>query len=663
MKTIKMKNMKFILSLIILNFSYTVSSQTLIWSEDFQGGGANWDITIQSGFNATEANIWVMNDQEGGVAPPGCGVASNGNNTLHVSCAPAICSVVGASGAVYFSGDASFGLYDATTDIRAAYTQAISTVGQTNLEFRFDWIGVGQANIDFADLEYSIDGGTTWIAVWTQTPGNTCAGGQGEWAEEIVNLPVALENQADVRFAYRWRNNNDELGSDPSFAVNNLRLFADASAGGPPNASFTASSTDICEQDCISLTDNSTGTNISSWDWNFGGGATPNTSTDQNPSNICFDNEGVYTITLTVTDDNGTNSTDISINVADCSGGPNASFTASDLNPCDEDCISFTDNSSGDNISSWSWDFGGGGTPNTSTDQNPTNICFDNVGNFTVTLTVTDNNGTSTTEQTIIVADCSGGGGNPPNANFTYDGDLCQGNCLSFEDLSSGNPTSWEWNFDGATPATSSAQNPTNICFDTPGQYNVTMTATNSAGTSTFTFPININPLPGIVAFGDTTIEVGGNAILNAEIFGPGDINWTPSNNLDCDDCLEVNAEPVLTTTYTVSITDNNGCTGTAQVTVIVEVEDIINVPSAFSPNNDGKNDILRVLGDGILSMNFRVFNRYGQLVFETTDQDEGWDGNFNGDRLNQGVFAYTLEYTLVNGVSGKREGSVTLVK
>jgi gliding motility-associated-like protein len=650
------------IALISVLTTTSIFGQTLIWSEDFQGGIANWDLTIEPGFNdPDDSNIWTINDDEGGVAPPGCGVASNGQNTLHVTCQGAICAALGASGALYNAGDGGAGFFNSTTDRRAAYTQAISTVGQSDLEFRFDWIGVGEANTDFAELEYSINGGTTWIPVWTQTPGNTCAGGQGEWAEQIVTLPAALENQADVRFAFRWVNDNNGVGSDPSFAVNNLRLFANSATGGAPNAAFTVSSADICENDCINLTDQSTGTNISSWDWNFGGGATPNTSTAQNPTNICFPNEGVYTITLTVTDDNGTNSTNITINVADCSGGPNPSFTASTLTPCEGDCISFTDNSSGDNISSWSWNFGGGAVPNTSNDQNPSNICFNTVGSYTVSLTITDNNGTSTTEQTITVLDCSGG--NPPNANFTYDGDMCQGSCLDFQDLSSGNPTSWEWNFDGASPATSTAQNPTNICFNTPGQYNVSLTVTNASGTSTFTFPVNINPTPGIVAFGDTTIDVGGTAILNAEVFGPGTLLWTPSNTLNCNDCFEVEAQPVITTTYTVSITDNNGCTGIAQVTVQVEVEDIIGVPSAFSPNNDGQNDILRVLGDGILTLDFRIFNRYGQMVFQSTDQNQGWDGTFKGDRLNQGVFAYILEYTLVNGVTGRKEGSVTLIK
>lgn len=291
------------------------------------------------------------------------------------------------------------------------------------------------------------------------------------------------------------------------------------------------------------------------------------------------------------------------------------------------------------------------------------NICFTVPGTYTVTLSVTDDNGTDTFEEIITVNDCSGIG-TPPVADFSYDGDVCEGECLDFTDLSTNNPSSWQWTFNGGIPETSNEQNPSNICFDNSGNFTVTLSVSNDDGTSTFSMPVNINPNPIVNASGDTLIDLGGSADLSLTTNTAGDIVWSPSDNVNCSDCPEVIATPYITTNYTVTVTDINGCSGSDIVIVMVDNdEDIIGVPSAFSPNNDGFNDLVRVLGVGIEEMHFKIYNRYGQLVFETTDQNEGWDGVFNGQKLNQGVFAYTLEYILVNGVEGKKEGSITLIK
>jgi len=561
-----MKNLLIIPLLLTFSFSF---SQVLLWEDDFNTTALDWDITLQPGANGVDANIWKINDEEGGVAPPGCGVAGNGESTLHVGCQGGFC--VG-TGAVYNSGDGGAGFIFAETDIRAAYTLPISTLGETGLEFVFDWIGVGDAGQDFAEIEYSIDGGTTWNVIWTQAPGATCGGGQGQWAEETVNLPVATENQADLRFAFHWVNNNDGVGTDPSFAVNNLRLFA---AGTPPptgpTANFTASSTNICEGDCINLSDNSTGTNISSWDWAFNG-ATPVSSSDQNPSNICYNVAGTYDITLTVTDDIGTDDVTQSITVSNCVS--------------------------------------------------------------------------------------------PPVADFSIDTNIiCKGDCISFTDNSTDDPTSWFWTFEEGNPDTSIVQNPSEICFDSIGTFDVTLTVTNSGGTDQTTTSITVLDLPLIEGFGDTIIDIGGAAELSASYTGFGDFYWEPAEHLDCDTCLEVIATPYLTTTYYPTLVGPNGCPGRDTVLVVVNFEEIVEVPSAFSPNNDGLNDRLFVKGIGIVNIDFKIFNRYGQLIYSSKDLEEGWDGTFNGEELNQGVFVYTLEYDLINGQSGEKSGNVTLVK
>ncbi|MCC5923763.1 MAG: PKD domain-containing protein [Crocinitomicaceae bacterium] len=649
--------MRIILAFCSFYFFFNFSNaQNLIWSEDFSGGTVNWNMNILSGFNgADDPNIWVINDNEGGVVPPGCGVANNGNNTLHVTCQGLICNLLGASGAVYNAG----GIGDVTTDVRSAYSSPISTIGHTNLEYRFNWIGVGQANLDFAVAEYSIDGGTTWNVIWTQSPGATCLGGQGQWIEQVISLPVSAENQSDLRFAFRWRNNNDGIGSDPSFAVDDLRLFTLKSG---PTADFSVMNTTICEGDCIDFTDNSTGVNLSNWSWNFGGGAVPNTSNAQNPSNICFTTLGNFNVELTVADDNGTDNIVQVIDVISCASGPTAQFSLPADTVCIGDCINFQDNSVGNNISSWLWDFGGGAVPDTTSNANPSNVCFDSPGNFLISLTVTDENGSDQTAQTIIVEDCLPNGVTPVAA-FGIDGLTCSGECIDFLDNSLNFPTSWEWTFEGGNPSFSNSQHPQNICFDAPGNYNVSLTVSNEFGSQTVNEVIQINALPSITVFSDTTIAAGGSANLQVFTTSVGTLSWSPLDGLDCSDCAIVDASPTLPTIYTVTITDANGCSNSDSVFVNIDFEENIGVPSAFSPNGDNFNDILFVKGEGIQTMVFRVFNRYGQLVFTSTDQSIGWDGKMNGNDLNQGVFVYTLEYTLFNGINGSLTGNITLIR
>lgn len=120
---------------------------------------------------------------------------------------------------------------------------------------------------------------------------------------------------------------------------------------------------------------------------------------------------------------------------------------------------------------------------------------------------------------------------------------------------------------------------------------------------------------------------------------------------------------PRETITYIVSYKEQGGCRTTDTVTVFVNFNEAVGVPSAFSPNGDGRNDVLRVLGQGITQMNFKVFNRYGQLVFESTEQSQGWDGTQNGRPLNPGNFVWVLDVRFAEGVQERLTGDVTLVR
>lgn len=120
-------------------------------------------------------------------------------------------------------------------------------------------------------------------------------------------------------------------------------------------------------------------------------------------------------------------------------------------------------------------------------------------------------------------------------------------------------------------------------------------------------------------------------------------------------------------TTYSVTITDENGCTDVETLTVPVILpncdESDVFIPNAFSPNNDGVNDVFIPRSNFIKEVNFIVYSRWGETVFETTQLNTGWDGTFNGDELAPDVYAYSLIVTCSNGEIYKTRGNVTLLK
>ena len=101
--------------------------------------------------------------------------------------------------------------------------------------------------------------------------------------------------------------------------------------------------------------------------------------------------------------------------------------------------------------------------------------------------------------------------------------------------------------------------------------------------------------------------------------------------------------------------------------TVCHPVETLINplldVPNAFTPGRFGQNSIVRVRGFGIRSMNWKIYNRWGQVVFQSNNPDYGWDGTFKGTVQPMDVYAYTLEATFFDGKKTTRKGDITLIR
>ena len=125
--------------------------------------------------------------------------------------------------------------------------------------------------------------------------------------------------------------------------------------------------------------------------------------------------------------------------------------------------------------------------------------------------------------------------------------------------------------------------------------------------------------------------------------------------------------KPIITTTYTVTITDVNGCTASDQVTVTVRVakcdESDVYIPNAFSPNGDGNNDILLVRSNFIDQLELMIYNRWGQQVFRSTSKDVGWDGSYKGQELPPDAYAFYMKVLCVNGNEYKKQGNINLLR
>ncbi|HEY9083183.1 MAG TPA: gliding motility-associated C-terminal domain-containing protein [Vicingaceae bacterium] len=295
-----------------------------------------------------------------------------------------------------------------------------------------------------------------------------------------------------------------------------------------------------------------------------------------------------------------------------------------------------------------------GGAINASTGE--INIASSGVGTFNITY-ITNGACPDTNTVSIIINNCTN-----PVANFIVsDTSICKNECITITDASS-NATSWQWTFNGGNPTTATTVGPHTVCFATVGTYTITLISTNSNGSDTATTSITVHDNPTVDAGTDVVIDLGQSTLLNA-IGSNGSYTWTPPTWLDCPTCPSTLSTPDETITYTVLLVDSNGCTASDDVTVIVDFEYVIWVPNIFSPNGDGNNDVVYVRGVGVESFNFKIYNRWGEKVFETSDLNTGWDGTFRGKKLNSAVFVYYLEATFKNGSSTTKKGDITLIK
>lgn len=173
---------------------------------------------------------------------------------------------------------------------------------------------------------------------------------------------------------------------------------------------------------------------------------------------------------------------------------------------------------------------------------------------------------------------------------------------------------------------------------------------------------------PSIEVYKDTAIALGQSVTLNAYSNQKVLYEWSPTHSISCATCPNPTVSPKETTEYNVVITNEAGCVNEGDVIVDVigycaGVE--IEIPNVFTPNNDGLNDVFRVQYDKkmVHLYRMRIYNRYGEMIFETNDVEKGWDGTTGLEAVNTGVYVYYIEAQCPNETSTFIKGNVTLLR
>lgn len=409
-----------------------------------------------------------------------------------------------------------------------------------------------------------------------------------------------------------------------------------------PHAQFMMDdSVAVCAPMHVNFT--STSPDAVGYRWDFGN---TNTSILADPTNV-YVTPGDYTVRFIALDEH------------DCPDtayghvkllGYDGAFTYTPTEGCTPLLISFTANVT--NVDTLIWDFGDGNTVVGNTTIShvyqypgtylPILIFGDSSGCHSISL------GLDTLRLDGLVTDYEFS----PNPVCTYDHVMFRD---TFPDI-----VQYSWLFDNGD--TSDLPQPV-YYYNTPGEHAVRLVVFNNTGCSdTVAKSITVNPLPAVVATGDTIICEKDRAELSVE--GATYYNWIPPEHLTCPICSLTYADPRESTTYIVTGTDEHGCQNTDTVQVdLKECNCIVSMPTAFTPNGDGKNDRFAPIVTDMVSVHMEVFNRWGQPVFYTTYPGHSWDGTYKGVACDAGTYYYFVKVKCTRGQEVLKKGDVTLVR
>lgn len=436
-----------------------------------------------------------------------------------------------------------------------------------------------------------------------------------------------------------------------------------------PIADFAA--TEVCFAVATNFSDSSeisSGT-ISSWLWSFGDVQTSSTqSTDHT-----YGSFGVFNVELLVTSNNGCiDSMTQSVNVHPL---PQAAYTSN--NVCDFDTVLFINQSSiptnpfADVITICIL-HPGDPSPFINNTSNISHL-YTGPGEYTIEQIVTSSFGcTDSVSGTVVVNP------NPVVAFTASDTAECDPLCVTFQNTSyvpGGAAAGWQWNF-GDSSQLSNAQDAAHCYYNnnvmTPVSFSPTLTVTSDSGCVSelkivdylTVFP---NPEAQFTALPSSTTITDPVITITNTTSGADSWSW------DFDDSqTDLTEHPPVHTyadtgTYLITLITESpfGCLDTASQTVIVEPDFLLYIPNAFTPNGDGLNDLFTAKGIYVTTFEMHIFDRWGNLLYQSDNMDLGWDGKANGgaEEAQTDVYIYKINVTDFKMLKHSYKGTVTLVR
>ena len=264
-----------------------------------------------------------------------------------------------------------------------------------------------------------------------------------------------------------------------------------------------------------------------------------------------------------------------------------------------------------------------------------------------------------------------------PEASFNLTEQVCVGDPVFIEFTGSASNISdggFDWSgFDGGNILSGLGGGPYELDWSNSGMKTITLQVTTDDGcTDSITENINVTEL-GLLTESPLSINLGDSVAINvlrdpnsSSESSIASYSWNNVETLSCSDCPSPMASPQISTTYTVEAVDEDGCVAAESILVNVIIPEPIpqlTIPSAFSPNGDGMNDFFRPTTDmGIVAMEMKIYNRWGEMVFESTDRNVYWDGKYNDEYVPLGVYAYWIIIELQDGSTRLMTGNVTAV-